>query len=212
MVVEWATSTNDPDLLGVDKCNIFVGGLNPHLIDEENLAERFEVYGEIESSTLVNRFANEEENKNNSAATQRSAFAFIRYKDESAASSAIENENGVDWLERRIRVQYCESQEMKNKRRANKYYQSYSQSNMYYPNSMAPHPIMMMGAPGWYAPPGYMYPPVDPSYSHYMMYPAAPWGYPLNPMDGEYYDAGEPQQQLIEGDTKYATLNVGTTW
>merc|ERR1712137_1351877 len=55
IVVEWATSKNDPDALGVDKCNIFVGGLNPQLIEEEALKERFQAYGELESVTLVNR-------------------------------------------------------------------------------------------------------------------------------------------------------------
>jgi len=40
-VVEWATSANDPDLLGVDKKSIFIGGLNPHLITKEALHQRF---------------------------------------------------------------------------------------------------------------------------------------------------------------------------
>lgn len=31
-VVEWATSANDPDMLGVDKCSVFVGGLNPNSV------------------------------------------------------------------------------------------------------------------------------------------------------------------------------------
>lgn len=169
-------------MLGVDKCNIFVGGLNPQLIGEEILAEKFGAHGEIESSTLVNRFANDEEDIKG---TQRSAFAFIRYKEESAASSAIENENGIDWLDRRIRVQYCESQEMKNKRRANKYYQSYQgNSNMYYPSAIPNQPMMMMGVP-WTPYGAPMYPGAGmetiPSYP-YMMYP--PWGY--GRPEGEY--------------------------
>ena len=75
-VVEWATSRNDPDLLGVDKYNIFVGeqsvdhnleqpvvvwlnrctgGLNPSEITKEMLQERFSSYGEIDTITLINR-------------------------------------------------------------------------------------------------------------------------------------------------------------
>jgi hypothetical protein len=54
-VVEWATSSNDPDALGVDKFNIFVGGLNPHLATKAALEERFAVYGQVEGVTLINR-------------------------------------------------------------------------------------------------------------------------------------------------------------
>jgi len=182
LVVEWATSTNDPDLLGIDKCNIFVGGLNPQQIDEEILAEKFGSYGEIESSTLVNRFANDEDDTKGA----RSAFAFIRYKDETAASSAIENENGITWLERRIRVQYCESQEKKNKRRANKFYQSYPNGNMYYP-PLPNQPLMVIGGMPW-APYGTaynpaMYPAMDAVGQYpYMMYPPVQWYVP----EGEY--------------------------
>merc|ERR1712137_1271317 len=57
-VVEWATSSNDPENLRVDKNNIFVGGLNPQEITEDKLREHFEVYGELESVTLVNRGEN----------------------------------------------------------------------------------------------------------------------------------------------------------
>mmetsp|Transcript_790 Transcript_790/g.995 ORF Transcript_790/g.995 Transcript_790/m.995 type:complete len:371 (-) Transcript_790:1443-2555(-) len=197
LVVEWATSTNDPDLLGVDKCNIFVGGLNPQQIDEEILADKFGSYGEIESSTLVNRFANDEDE---TKGTQRSAFAFIRYKEESAASAAIENENGIDWLDRRIRVQYCESQEMKNKRRANKYFQAYPNNGVFYPGMIPNQPMMVMGGMPWnpYSSPAYspsMYPmePMPGSYP-YMMYPPAPWGYPRP--DGEM--PFEPSEHVEE--------------
>ena len=50
----------------------------------------------------------------------RSAFAFVRFIDPSASAAAIEAENGAEWLGRRIRVQYCESSEMKTKRRLTK--------------------------------------------------------------------------------------------
>jgi len=182
IVVEWATSKNDPDALGVDKCNIFVGGLNPQLIEEEALKERFQAYGELESVTLVNRHASEEtEDSKGSAGTQRSAFAFLRYKDADASTHAIEQENGSEWLDRKIRVQYCESQEMKNKRRAAKNYPygNFSNMNMYYP-LMTPNQngMVMMGGMAWYAP---MYPGMDVGapYNAPPTYPSpyAPWGF-----------------------------------
>ena len=54
-VIEWATSSNDPESLGIDRTNIFVGGLNPLLITKELLQERFGKYGSIESITLINK-------------------------------------------------------------------------------------------------------------------------------------------------------------
>lgn len=49
--------------------------------------------------------------------TEKSAFAFVRYVEPAGAALAIENENGVDWCGRRVRVQYCETPETKSKRR-----------------------------------------------------------------------------------------------
>lgn len=213
LVIEWATSTNDPDLLGVDKSSIFVGGLNPQDINEELLAKRFGAYGEIESSTLVNRFADEEENK---GSQQRSAFAFIKYKDESSASSVIENENGVEWLDRRIRVQYCESQEMKNKRRANKYFQAMQlNSNMYYP----PNPMMMMRGMPWYGtpqiPPMYPNAPMD-NTMPYMMYPYGngSWGYPMTSLPDQQrdypieQDGTYPNVDMEQATTAFSQMNI----
>ncbi len=54
-VVEWATSTNDPDTLGVDKFNIFLGGLNPDEVTKEAIEAKFVEYGEIESVSLINK-------------------------------------------------------------------------------------------------------------------------------------------------------------
>jgi hypothetical protein len=54
-VVEWATSSNDPDVLGVDKYNVFVGGLNPLLVTKAALEERFAAYGQVDAVTLINR-------------------------------------------------------------------------------------------------------------------------------------------------------------
>jgi RNA recognition motif-containing protein len=259
-VVEWATSANDPDILGVDKCALFVGGLNPHLITKEMVEERFGRYGKLDAVSLVNPLSNrsqhdvqqqqqqqqqqpgnsshskslpesvahnrgedakktkasptpnnspssipipnsnsrqsaetnvvklqrttnnanctqirtdeheqtsnnhrenkksrssdtdtpdgegeskddeaekktQEINEIHSHSTERSAFAFIRFSEPSAASAAIENENGTLWLDRYIRVQYCETPEMKYRRRMNKYLtyiQQYNQ-NVYFP-------------------------------------------------------------------------------
>ncbi|KAL6071263.1 Flowering time control protein FCA, variant 2 [Balamuthia mandrillaris] len=113
-VIEWATSTNESELMtGVDKHNIFVGGLNPTQITKELLQERFEGYGPIESISLVKKDEGEEPE----TGIPRSAFAFVRFKDASSSASAIEQENGTEWLGKRIRVQYCESADMKGRRR-----------------------------------------------------------------------------------------------
>jgi hypothetical protein len=65
-------------------------------------------------------------------------------------------QNGAEWLERRIRVQYCESLEMKNKRRTQKYFSSLVAANpylpspaQYYPGASFPYavPMMMVRAP-----------------------------------------------------------------
>jgi len=49
--------------------------------------------------------------------------------------------NGTEWFGRRIRVQYCESQEMKAKRRENKYMNSMEQ---YYANLQVPSSVYMV--------------------------------------------------------------------
>jgi len=144
-VVEWATSPNDPDSLGIDKCNLFVGGLNPAIVTKETLEQRFSAYGTLESVSVINKDTPE---ISGSDQATRSAYAFIRYSDPSFAATAIEHENGAEWLERRIRVQYCESQEMKNKRRANKYFSTLSQfGNQFYRGVQGPlgGPMVMMG-------------------------------------------------------------------
>merc|ERR1712232_1189010 len=130
-VVEWATSNNDPENLKVDKNNIFIGSLNPQEISEELLSEHFSVYGDIESITLINREdinnneqnfngvqSNQTDDLNSSTSRPRNAFAFIRYKEQEHSAAAIQAENGKEWLGNKLRVQYCESKEMKNKRRA----------------------------------------------------------------------------------------------
>jgi len=147
-IIEWATSTNDPESLGIDRNNIFVGGLNPNEVTKEILEEKFRQYGNVESLTLVNRdfdIGTTQAGSVENSSTQRNAYAFIRFTDSSCAEMAIEQENGGDWFNRKIRVQYCESQEMKNKRKANKYYNSLAAQfpNPYYRNSI--NPMVMMG-------------------------------------------------------------------
>jgi len=152
-VIEWAQSGNDPESLGIDKCNLFIGGLNPSLVTKELLEERFLRYGNIESVTLVNKEA-DLEGQDSSFPPGRSAFAFVRYADPASSASAIEFENGAEWLERKIRVQYCESQEMKNKRRATKYYNAMSPySNQYYRGAMGPMFPYVSGVPVYGVPP-----------------------------------------------------------
>lgn len=126
-VVEWATSTNDPDTLGVDKYNIFIGGLNPDEVTKEAIEAKFAEYGEIESSSLINKEEGADVPDEPPSPGPRSAFAFVRYTDPASSAAAIEAENGAEWLGRRIRVQYCESAEMKNKRRQTKYAQAQPQ-------------------------------------------------------------------------------------
>jgi RNA recognition motif-containing protein len=109
--VEWATSPNDPEALGIDKCNIFVGGLNSSLITKELLEQKFSSYGTIENISLIKR------SNNNQMSVPKNSFAFIRYKDPESSIPAIENENGSEWLGEKIRVQYCQTQEMKEKKK-----------------------------------------------------------------------------------------------
>eukprot|EP00026_Physarum_polycephalum_P004277 Phypoly_transcript_04294.p1 GENE.Phypoly_transcript_04294~~Phypoly_transcript_04294.p1 ORF type:complete len:546 (+),score=93.93 Phypoly_transcript_04294:324-1961(+) len=156
-VIEWATSTNDPDTLGVDKFNVFLGGLNPDEVTKESIEARFSEYGEIETVSLVNKDDEIDEAASLGPASlgPHSAFAFVRFADPAASAAAIEAENGAEWLGRRIRVQYCESAEMKNKRRITKYTQQpYSPAHIpsvpFYGSHapgqlMEPRPMMMMG-------------------------------------------------------------------
>jgi len=153
-VVEWATSNNDPENLKVDKNNIFIGSLNPQEISEELLSEHFSVYGDIESITLINREdinnneqnfngvqSNQTDDLNSSTSRPRNAFAFIRYKEQEHSAAAIQAENGKEWLGNKLRVQYCESKEMKNKRRAKHPKFSPYSHPPYYPGM----PMMYMG-------------------------------------------------------------------
>jgi len=179
-VIEWANSTNDPDEFGIDKTCIFVGGLNPSTVTKELIEARFGEYGKIESVTLVNKEAGAPQEG------PRSAFAFLRFSDPMNATQALESENGAEWLDRRIRVQYCESQDMKMKRRASKYF---AYMNELYVN---PGAYYMM-------PPMYNYQnPVDPSgYPVYYPY--------VDPMTGAFVSWGVPHQ----ADSEYLKSMLG---
>lgn len=52
-VVEWATSANDPELLGVAKNLVYVGGLPFDRVTEALLREHFSVYGSIEEVSII---------------------------------------------------------------------------------------------------------------------------------------------------------------
>lgn len=151
-IVEWATSTKDPDMLGVDKFTVYIGGLDPYVINKNAIKERFSEYGEIEWVKLVNplgrRFVRYDDksyyflpnispyNPDISQCESSSSieypdidmyglmiqqpifsYAFVKYKKELSAAKAIENENGAYWINNRIKVQYCETLEMKLKKR-----------------------------------------------------------------------------------------------
>jgi RNA recognition motif-containing protein len=202
-VVEWATSTNDPDTLGVDKYNIFIGGLNPDEVTKEAIEAKFVEYGEIESASVINKEDGADGSEEPPSPGPRSAFAFVRYTDPSSSAAAIEAENGVEWLGRRIRVQYCESAEMKNKRRQTKYAQQTQPQPPYAPPPLPvppPHqfygahpsaqslepprpPIMMMGGPlPMYNIPSMSASLAKPGYgARGKVYPTMTPTYPLNP-------------------------------
>lgn len=52
-VVEWATSANDPELLGVAKNLVYVGGLPFVRVTEAILRDHFSVYGQIEDVSII---------------------------------------------------------------------------------------------------------------------------------------------------------------
>ena len=52
-VVEWATSANDPELLGVAKNLVYVGGLPFDRVTEPLLRDHFSVYGPIDEVSII---------------------------------------------------------------------------------------------------------------------------------------------------------------
>ncbi|AOA61631.1 Putative RNA-binding protein regulating sporulation genes [Komagataella phaffii CBS 7435] len=96
--VEWAqnlepTSTKNQETSTIDKLSIFIGQLSPSITKEE-LNERFSRHGKIKESVLVQRPNN--------------VFSFIKFEDEQAAASAVEQENHAILKDRTMHVQYRE--------------------------------------------------------------------------------------------------------
>ncbi|RCK59014.1 Meiotic activator RIM4 [Candida viswanathii] len=77
-----------------DKFSVFVGQLNPSVLEHE-LSERFERHGEILDLNLVKKTNN--------------TFAFIKFKEESSAASAVERENHSMFCGKTMHVQYRET-------------------------------------------------------------------------------------------------------
>ncbi|KAH6564580.1 hypothetical protein BASA62_007804 [Batrachochytrium salamandrivorans] len=98
--VDWASNVIDKASRDVDPFCIFVGNLNPVLVTEDLLRERFSVYGEINFINLIVR--------NIESPTARPAFALVRYTTVSAAAEGVVKENGQVWLDLPIRVQLWE--------------------------------------------------------------------------------------------------------
>jgi len=116
-VVEWATNHHENTAVGVDRRNVFVGGLNPRLATEALLVERFAPYGGLENVSFINHLTDPANTAPDDPRATRSAYAFLRFGNEESAAVAIEHENGKEFCERVLRVQYCESSETKQKRR-----------------------------------------------------------------------------------------------
>lgn len=146
-VVEWATNANEPAAdVAVDRCNLFVGGLSPSSVTKELLEEKFKVYGTIESVTLINTEVDGNAGSVPQGLAGKSAYAFVRFAEPQAALKAMERESGREWLDKRkMRVQYCESQEQKNKRKQSKFLSSTGLIDQ------APPPLLMdeMTMLGW---------------------------------------------------------------
>lgn len=102
-VVEWALSTDDQ----MDTQTIFIGGLEKDHVSEALLREKFGAYGAIEKISIVNR-----------GDMEGPAFAFIQFEKSGSAAAAIAKEDRTEWLGGNIRVQFSESTEMKNRKRA----------------------------------------------------------------------------------------------
>ncbi|KAK3842480.1 MAG: hypothetical protein J3R72DRAFT_474793 [Linnemannia gamsii] len=100
--VEWAPNLSNQNQ--IEKESVFVGQLNPDLVTEGALHERFQDYGNIKNIHLVKR-------NNNLGVGRTTAFAFIEYDSEHAARRAIDHENNTEFLDTTIRVQHRETSE-----------------------------------------------------------------------------------------------------
>ncbi|KAG0298885.1 hypothetical protein BGZ98_010434 [Dissophora globulifera] len=104
--VEWAPNLSGQDQ--IEKESVFVGQLNPELVTEAALYERFEVCGTIQNVHLVKR--------NKPGASKPTAFAFVEFDDEQSAKRAIEQVNNSLFLGTTIRVQHREASEYRMQR------------------------------------------------------------------------------------------------
>ncbi|CAO3569626.1 unnamed protein product [Mortierella alpina] len=104
--IEWAPNLTKENQ--IERESVFVGQLNPDLVTESALRDRFQEYGNIENIHLVKR--------TRPGTNQSSAFAFIDFDDEQSARAAIDNENNASFLGTTIRVQYRESGEYRQQR------------------------------------------------------------------------------------------------
>lgn len=101
--VEWAKNIDDNAIrlpikkvtgsYGFDKFSIFIGQLNPSITEEE-LTSRFKLHGEISEFSIIRK--------------PLSTFAFITFKNETSAASAVERENHTMLKNKTIHVQYRE--------------------------------------------------------------------------------------------------------
>jgi len=107
--VGWEMPATDTPTPNTDVHTLFLGGLNRKAVTKELVRDRFESFGNIVAVDLI---LNEGDEKN------RSAFAFVRFAEPYSAPFAIESENGIEWLGKRIRVQFCEPPEVKQRRRS----------------------------------------------------------------------------------------------
>lgn len=93
--VEWAQNIDDLDVNvpKIDKFSIFIGLLFPE-VTEKDIRERFGAYGEISEVQIKVK--------------PISTFAFITYKLELSAASAVATENHAMFMDKTIHVQYKE--------------------------------------------------------------------------------------------------------
>ncbi|KAF9903072.1 hypothetical protein EC991_004246 [Linnemannia zychae] len=100
--VEWAPNLSNQNQ--IEKESVFVGQLNPDMVTEAALHDRFKDYGAIKNIHLVKR-------NNKLGVGRTTAFAFIEYDSEQAARRAIDHENNTEFLDTTIRVQHRETSE-----------------------------------------------------------------------------------------------------
>ncbi|KAL7746508.1 hypothetical protein RI367_008158 [Sorochytrium milnesiophthora] len=109
--VEWAANL-DKSLIEMDRHAIFIGQLDPDTLTEADVEQRFGAYGPMDTVNFVNKAVNI------AAGEVKTAFAFVRYRNEDSAARAIEHENGATFGGRKIRVQYRETPESRAQKKA----------------------------------------------------------------------------------------------